>query len=410
MLWYVKWLNVVLTAYNQLLWRHELNNDFSNLRKFVSPEIIFGAGARKNVANYARNFGARKVLLVSDPGVKAVGWVDDIAGLLEQADIDYVTFTSVSPNPRSNEVMAGVDCYREHGCNVIVAVGGGSPMDCAKGIGIVSANGHHILDYQGVDQIVTPIPPLIFIPTTAGTSADVSQFAIINDEAERVKISIISKAVVPDVALVDSDTTETMDSFLRACTGVDALVHAIEAFVSTASGPMTDMFALDAIRLINGNLEQQVANPHDQKLREDIMLGSMKAGLAFSNAILGAVHAMSHSLGGFLDLPHGLCNSMLLEHVIRYNYNSAPDRFKVIAETMGLDVRGLNSPQVQALLLNRVVELKQNVGLYQKLSELGVKIADIPTLSEKAIRDPCLLTNPRKSNKRDVEVVYEEAL
>lgn len=387
-----------------------MNNDFSNLRKFVSPEVIFGAGARKNVANYARNFGARKVLLVSDPGVKAAGWVDDIAGLLEEADIDYVTFTNVSPNPRSNEVMAGVDCYREHGCNVIVAIGGGSPMDCAKGIGIVSANGHHILDYQGVDQIVAPIPPLIFIPTTAGTSADVSQFAIINDETERVKISIISKAVVPDVALVDSDTTETMDPFLRACTGVDALVHAIEAFVSTASGPMTDMFALDAIRLINGNLEQQVANPHDKILRENIMLGSMKAGLAFSNAILGAVHAMSHSLGGFLDLPHGLCNSMLLEHVIRYNYSSAPDRFKVIAETMGLDVRGLNSPQVQALLLNRVVELKQNIGLYQKLSELGVKIADIPTLSEKAIKDPCLLTNPRKSNKRDVEVVYEEAL
>jgi len=387
-----------------------LSKDFSNLRKFVSPEVIFGAGARNNVANYAKNFGARKVLLVSDPGVKEAGWVADISRLLEEAGIEYVTFTNVSPNPRSQEVMEGVDCFREHGCNVIVAVGGGSPMDCAKGIGIVSANGHHILDYRGVDQIVAPIPPLIFIPTTAGTSADVSQFAIINDESERVKISIISKAVVPDVALVDSDTTETMDSFLRACTGVDALVHAIEAFVSTASGPMTDMFALDAIRLINGNLEQQVANPHDQKLREEIMLGSMKAGLAFSNAILGAVHAMSHSLGGFLDLPHGLCNSMLLEHVIRYNFNSAPDRFKVIAETMGLNIKGLTSPQVQAILLDRVIELKANVGLHQKLAELGVKTADIPTLSEKAIKDPCLLTNPRKSNRRDVEVVYEEAL
>ncbi|MCP4288930.1 MAG: iron-containing alcohol dehydrogenase [Gammaproteobacteria bacterium] len=191
---------------------------------------------------------------------------------------------------------------------------------------------------------------------------------------------------------------------------MDALVHAIEAFVSTASGPMTDMFALDAIRLINGNLEQQVANPHDQKLREEIMLGSMKAGLAFSNAILGAVHAMSHSLGGFLDLPHGLCNSMLLEHVIRYNFNSAPDRFRIIAETMGLNIRGLSSLQVQAMLLDRVIDLKKSVGLHQTLAELGVKTADIPTLSEKAIMDPCLLTNPRKSNKRDVEVVYEEAL
>jgi alcohol dehydrogenase class IV len=387
-----------------------MSHDISNLRKFVAPEMIFGAGARKSVANYAKTFGARKVLLVSDPGVEAAGWVEDVSSTLREEGIDHVTFTQVSPNPRSHEVMAGVDFYREHGCNIIVAVGGGSPMDCAKGIGIVSANGRHILDYEGVDQIRAPIPPLIFIPTTAGTSADVSQFAIINDEAERVKISIVSKAVVPDVALVDPDTTQTMDPFLRACTGLDALVHAIEAFVSTASGPMTDMFALDAIRLINGNLEQLAANPADPRLREQIMLGSMKAGLAFSNAILGAVHAMSHSLGGFLDLPHGLCNSILLEHVISYNYSAATDRFKIIAETMGLDTRGLNATEVKARLLARVVELKQNIGLYQKLAEIGVRTADIPTLSAKAIKDPCLLTNPRKSNRRDVEVVYEEAL
>ncbi|WP_428604454.1 alcohol dehydrogenase-like regulatory protein ErcA [Sedimenticola sp.] len=387
-----------------------MSNDLSNLRKFVAPEVIFGSGARKSVANYAKTFGARKVLLVSDPGVEAAGWVDDVSQTLGEAGIDHVTFTQVSPNPRSHEVMAGVDYYREQGCNVIVAVGGGSPMDCAKGIGIVSANGKHILDYEGIDQIRSPIPPLIFIPTTAGTSADVSQFAIINDQSERVKISIVSKAVVPDVALVDPDTTLTMDPFLRACTGLDALVHAIEAFVSTASGPMTDMFALDAIRLINGNLEQQVANPNDERLREQIMLGSMKAGLAFSNAILGAVHAMSHSLGGFLDLPHGLCNSILLEHVINYNYSAATDRFRIIADTMGLDTRGLNSTEVKARLLARVVELKQNIGLYQKLAEIGVRTADIPTLSAKAVKDPCLLTNPRKSNRRDVEVVYEEAL
>jgi len=387
-----------------------MNSNLSNLRKFVSPEVIFGSGARKSVANYAKNFGARKVLLVSDSGVKAAGWVDDISRVLEGEGVEYVIFTDVSPNPRSHEVMAGVEFYKEHNCNVIVAVGGGSPMDCAKGIGIVIANGRHILDYEGVDQIHAPIPPLIFIPTTAGTSADVSQFAIINDESERVKISIVSKAVVPDVALVDPETTQTMDPFLRACTGVDALVHAIEAFVSTASGPMTDMYALDAIRLINSNLEKLVANPDDHQVREQVMLGSMKAGLAFSNAILGAVHAMSHSLGGFLDLPHGLCNSMLLEHVINYNYPSAQDRFKVIAEAMGLEIRGLNSTEVKARLLARVVELKQNVGLYQKLAELGVRTADIPVLSAKALKDPCLVTNPRKSNQRDVEVVYEEAL
>jgi len=387
-----------------------MNNDISNLRKFVSPEIIFGVGARKSVANYARTFGARKVLVVSDPGVVAAGWLEDISALLSEEDIEHVTFTEVSPNPRAEEVMKGAQVYQEHNCNVIVAIGGGSPMDCAKGIGIVCANGKHILDYEGIDTIHLPIPPLIFIPTTAGTSADVSQFAIISDPVEKIKISIVSKAVVPDVALIDPETTMTMDPFLSACTGIDALVHAIEAFVSTGAGPLTDMHALDAMRLINENIVTLVQNPNDIQVREQIMLGSMKAGLAFSNAILGAVHAMSHSLGGYLDLPHGLCNAMLLEHVIDFNYKEANDRFKVVAETMGIDTRGLNTVQIQKALMTRVITLKQDVGLTQKLAESGVHITDIPVLSDHAMLDPCILTNPRKSNKRDVAAVYEEAL
>ncbi|MDO6514457.1 MULTISPECIES: alcohol dehydrogenase-like regulatory protein ErcA [unclassified Neptuniibacter] len=387
-----------------------MSSDISNLRKFVSPEIIFGVGARKSVANYARTFGARKVLVVSDPGVVAAGWLDEICNLLSEADIEYTTFTEVSPNPRANEVMSGAQVYQEAQCNVIVAIGGGSPMDCAKGIGIVSANGKHILDYEGIDTIHLPIPPLIFIPTTAGTSADVSQFAIISDPIEKIKISIVSKAVVPDVSLIDPETTITMDPFLSACTGIDALVHAIEAFVSTGSGPLTDMHALDAMRLINENIVTLVANPYDIKTREQIMLGSMKAGLAFSNAILGAVHAMSHSLGGYLDLPHGLCNAMLLEHVIDFNYKEAHERFKIVAETLGIDTRGLNTKQIQSRLMNTVITLKKDVGLTQKMAETGVHISDIPILSDHALLDPCILTNPRKSNKRDVAAVYEEAL
>lgn len=385
-------------------------SDISNLRKFVSPEIIFGAGARHTVANYASTFGARKVLIVSDPGVVAAGWVADVIASLEAQDIDYAVFTNVSPNPRCEEVMAGAEFYIEQGCNVIVGVGGGSPMDCAKGIGIVSTHGRHILEFVGVDMIDRPIPPLIFVPTTAGTSADVSQFAIISDQAEMIKVSIVSKSVVPDVSLIDPETTVTVAPFLSACTGVDALVHAIEAFVSTGAGPLTDMHALDAIRIINTHLVDLVNNPKDIFLREQIMLGSMKAGLAFSNAILGAVHAMSHSLGGFLDLPHGLCNAMLLEHVINFNYPEAENRFKVIAQTLGIDVRGLTTLQVKQRLIQHLVALKANVGLTQKLGINGVTPSDIPILSAKAMTDPCILTNPRRSNQRDVEVVYEEAL
>ncbi|WP_165675315.1 alcohol dehydrogenase-like regulatory protein ErcA [Metapseudomonas otitidis] len=387
-----------------------MRHDISRLRKFVSPEIIFGAGCRHNVGNYASTFGARKVLVVSDPGVVAAGWVADVEASLAVQGIDYRLFTQVSPNPRVEEVHQGADVYRAEGCNVIVAVGGGSPMDCAKGIGIVVAHGRSILEFEGVDTIRVPSPPLILIPTTAGTSADVSQFVIISNQTERMKFSIVSKAVVPDVSLIDPETTLSMDPFLSACTGIDALVHAIEAFVSTGSGPLTDPHALEAMRLISGNLVEMIANPDDISRREKIMLGSMQAGLAFSNAILGAVHAMSHSLGGFLDLPHGMCNAALVEHVVAFNYNAAPERFRVVAETLGLDVRGLNQTQTRQRLVEHLVAFKRSVGFADTLSLHGVSVSDIPFLSRHAMEDPCILTNPRESSQRDVEVVYAEAL
>ncbi|MGK2188819.1 MAG: alcohol dehydrogenase [Pseudomonadales bacterium] len=387
-----------------------MGHDISALRKFVSPEIVFGAGSRKSVANFASNFGAKHVFLVSDPGVAAAGWVSEIVNLLTDAGIRTTVYTGVSANPRVDEVMAGAELYKSSECDVIVAIGGGSPMDCAKGIGIVVSDGRNILDFEGVDTIVNPPPPMILIPTTAGTSADVSQFAIISDPARRFKFSIISKAIVPDVSLIDPEVTETMSSYLTACTGVDALVHAIEAYVSTGSGPLTDSNALEAIRLINRNLESLVANTADAYLREQIMLASMQAGLAFSNAILGAVHAMSHSLGGFLDLPHGLCNAVLLEHVVAYNFHSAEERFRRIAEAMNIDTRGMSQNEIQKRLMSRIIQLKRTVGLEAKLSELGVRVSDIPSLSGFALQDPCILTNPRKSSLRDVQVVYEEAL
>jgi alcohol dehydrogenase len=387
-----------------------MGHDISALRKFVSPEIVFGAGSRKSVANFASNFGAKHVFLVSDPGVAAAGWVSEIVNLLTDAGIRTTVYTDVSANPRVDEVMAGAELYKSSECDVIVAIGGGSPMDCAKGIGIVVSDGRNILDFEGVDTIVNPPPPMILIPTTAGTSADVSQFAIISDPARRFKFSIISKAIVPDVSLIDPEVTETMSSYLTACTGVDALVHAIEAYVSTGSGPLTDSNALEAIRLINRNLEPLVANTADAYLREQIMLASMQAGLAFSNAILGAVHAMSHSLGGFLDLPHGLCNAVLLEHVVAYNFHSAEERFRRIAEAMNIDTRGMSQAEIQKRLMSRIIQLKRTVGLEAKLSELGVRVSDIPSLSGFALQDPCILTNPRKSSLRDVQVVYEEAL
>lgn len=380
------------------------------LRKFVAPEFIFGLGARRLAGRYAKNFGARRVFVVTDPGVVAAGWAKDVTDSLEEAGLTYTVFSGVTSNPRAEEVMAGAELYQNEGCDVIVAVGGGSPMDCAKGIGIVSTNKKHILEFEGIDQVPTPGPPLICIPTTGGTSADVSQFAIITNVQEKIKFAIISKTVVPDVSLIDPVTLTTMDSYLTACTGLDALTHAIEAFVSNAHSPVTDMNALEAIRLISSNLLRAIVEPDNIKVRANMMLGSLEAGLAFSNAILGAVHAMAHSLGGFLDLAHGECNAILLEHVMAFNFPAATDRYLRIGEAMSLDLRGMSLNEKKSAIVAEVARLKKAAGVERRLAQLGVHRTDVPVLTRKAIKDPCLVTNPRWASRRDIEVVYEEAL
>lgn len=378
------------------------------LRKFVAPEFVFGQGARHLAGRYARNLGARRVLVVSDPGVAAAGWAAEVTASLTEAGLPYVVYSAVSPNPRAEEVMQGAKVYLSEGCDAIVAVGGGSPIDCAKGIGIVSTSGRNILEFEGVDRIKDPMPPLICIPTTAGTSADVSQFAIILDPDEQTKIAIISKAVVPDVALIDPEPLTTMDAYLTACTGMDALVHAIEALVSTASSPVTDLHAIEAIRLISSNLLKSINNPSDIEVRTKVMLGSLEAGLAFSNASLGGVHAMAHSLGGLLDLPHGECNAILLEHVMAYNFVAVEARYRRVGEALGLDLHGV--ADCERAVLSEIKHIKAAVGITRRLGELGVKGSDVGALARKALRDACIVTNPRKPGQRDLEVIYEEAL
>ena len=383
---------------------------FEELRKFVAPEIVFGPGARRLAGRYARNLGARRALLISDPGVVRAGWTSEIASDLAEAGIPTSTYTEVTPNPRAEEVMAGAARARLEGCDVLVAVGGGSVIDAAKGMGIVSANGGHILDYEGVDRVPLPMPPLICVPTTGGTSADVSQFAIFSDTAERTKVAVISKAVVPDLALVDPVTLTTTEPRLAAATGMDALVHAVEAFVSNAHSPLTDLHALQAIRLIWPNLKLSVLNPQDVGLRTQVMLGSLEAGLAFSNASLGAVHALAHSLGGLLDLPHGECNALLLEPVLRFNYPAASERYEQVGAAMGLDLRGMRLREKKAALLAALGQLRTELGLDATLGVWGVHRSDLPELAAHAMRDPCAVTNPRPVVRRDVEVLYEEAL
>ncbi|MEJ2590066.1 MAG: iron-containing alcohol dehydrogenase [Candidatus Thiodiazotropha sp.] len=380
------------------------------MRKFVAPEFIFGIGSRHRVGYYARNLRARRVLIVSDPGVIAAGWANDVKADLDAVGIEHVVFHALTPNPKDHEVMAGAAFYAQQHCDVIVAVGGGSVMDCAKGIGIVYSNACDILSFEGVDRVEVPGPPLICIPTTAGTAAEISQFCIVVNQADHYKMSIISKSLVPDVALVDPETTRTMDPFLAACTGIDALTHAIEAYVSTASSPIADVHALAAVELIWNNLIGAVSGNGGTTALENMMLGSLHAGLAFSNASLGAVHAMAHSLGGYLDLPHGECNALLLEHVIRFNLDASADRYRRIGERMGMDLNRMTDKERSNRITAALSTIRKQAGIEDGLAKRGVHSTDVAALAIHAFKDVCLVTNPRRAKLGDIKAIYDEAL
>ncbi len=380
------------------------------IRKFVAPEFIFGIDARLMVGQYCQKLGGKKILLVTDDGLLNTKWIIEITDVLNSVGIDFVTFSDIVPNPRDFQVMRGTQIYLQNNCNLILAIGGGSVLDCAKGIGIVSTNNSHINNFEGVDRIIHPIPPLICIPTTSGTGADVSQFAIINNINEKYKMAIISKAIVPDVALIDPLVLTTMDSYLSACTGMDALSHAFESYVSNASSPFTDLYSLEAIRLIKNNLNNSILQPDNIQLRGKVMLASLYAGLAFSNASLGCVHSLAHSLGGYLDLAHGECNAILLPHVVDYNFDAAKEKYYYISEVFDINTNKLSATEVKRELMLKLIEINKQIGITATLRQKGVSSDLIPILANKAIKDPCNATNPVPPVKKDLEIIYSSAM
>jgi len=383
-------------------------HNYSEPRKFLVPEFIIGNDCYEMVDIYVETFLGRRVMIVTDPGVIEAGWADEVIKRLKIAGVEYTIFSDLTPNPKDYEVMKGVEIFNSEGCDMIIAVGGGSPMDCAKGIGISSTNMMHVLEFEGVDQVPQPAPPLICIPTTAGTAADISQFAIITDSDRKVKIAIVSKTVIPDISLISAKTTTTMSDELTAATGIDALVHAFEAYVSNASSPITDLNAIRAIDLVFKNLLKAIENPLDLTYRNNMMLASTLAGMAFSNASLGIVHAMAHSLGGFMDLPHGECNALLLENAVEFNYESSAEKYNIIGRTIG--IRSEKNDEIKHELIDRIRDLRKSVGITQRLSDMGVKKDDIGKLAGFAIEDPCVVTNPVMPEISDLEKIYEKTL
>ncbi|SHK70321.1 Alcohol dehydrogenase, class IV [Pseudonocardia thermophila] len=381
------------------------------LAKFHAPEVVFGPGSLSEAAHAALRLGARRPFLATDPGLLAAGWPDELLGHLHEAGLTPHVWYDVTPNPKDHEIEAGYEQYVAAGCDVVLGIGGGSVMDAAKGIALLSSNGGRILDYEGIDKIVFPIPPMVMIPSTSGTGADVSQFCIVTDTKRRNKITIMGRALVPDVSVIDPRLLTTMPDDLNAATGLDALTHAIEAYVSLAHNPLTDTHALQAVSLVVGNLAHTMEEPDDAAARQCMAHAALEAGLAFTNAILGATHAMSHQVGGLLDLPHGVVNGVLLPHVIRFNGEAEPERFRAIAQAMDLGLHP-DTPGADAaeLVAERVRKLADDVGVPRGLAELGVSEADVPRLAELTLQDACLTTNPRPASVADIETMLRAAL
>lgn len=375
--------------------------------KFEVPEIIFGRGLLNQIGACARRLGGHKVFLVSDQGLFSAGWVDKAIRFIIEAGLEVILYDNITSNPKDYEIEAGALEYVRHGADVIVGLGGGSAMDAAKGVAILVSNGGKIRDYVGPDKIIRPLPPLVLCPTTCGTGSDVSQFAIINDTENRCKLTIMSRCVAPDISLTDPDTLETLADEFVCTTATDALSHALEAFFSVASTSLTDVHAVKALRLVSTSLVEAVKERRSDDL-ENLARASLHAGMAFSNSLLGIVHALAHPIGGLYDANHGSINAILLPEVIKYDIPVVTDKLPELA--WGLGHRGDGSiGSSSEIVQERLAAMLDAAGAPRSLRSIGVRREDLPELARRALKDVCIVTSPRQADEKDLLAILERA-
>ncbi len=378
---------------------------------FNIPSVnLLGVGAAKQAGEQAKKLGGKKALLVTDKGLVKLGVAADIQANLETAGLQVVLFDGAEPNPTDKNVEAGLKVYQDNGCDLIVSLGGGSSHDCAKALGVVATNGGSIRDYEGLFKITKPCPPKIAINTTAGTGSEMTFFCVITNTDTHVKMPIAGPQVTPTVAINDPLLMVGLPPALTAATGMDALTHAIEAYVSIIANPITDACALQAIELIGKYLRKAVANGQDLESRDRMAYAEFLAGMAFNNASVGCVHSMAHQLGGYYNLPHGVCNAILLPVVEQYNLIACPERFRDIAIAMGENVEGLSDMDAAEKAIKCMRRLSADVGIPAGIGGLGVKESDFPVLAENAFKDICTLTNPRLINVEKIAALYQAAM
>lgn len=369
----------------------------------LPTKIEYGMGVVRNLPDEASRLGARKVMVVTDRGVREALADAAVIRPLKDAGFELLVFDQVEPNPKDRNVEEGAALAREFGAEALVALGGGSPIDCAKAIAVlVSHGGDRIKKYEGKTAVTRPVLPWIAIPTTAGTGSEVTFSSVITDTAAKYKMTIKSPFMAAKVALVDPELTFTVPPAVTASTGVDALTHAIEAYTVTCSEPISDALALHAISLIAANLRDAVRDGRNARARDGMMMGSLLAGIAFSHSDVGSVHCMAESLGGVYDLPHGVCNAILLPYVMEYNMEYCRDRYANVARAMGAGEDAASAVQA-------VKALCRDVGL-PALKTLGIRESDLDMLADMSARNISTESNPRPMTKKDYLEVFRLAM
>ena len=377
---------------------------------FFMPSVsAMGINCLNEVPTFIKENNFRRALIVTDKVLIEIGLVNKVTELLDSNDIEYIIYDETKPNPTVKNVEDGLNILKENNCDFVISLGGGSPHDCAKGIALLATNGGNIKDYEGVNMSSKPQLPLIAINTTAGTASEMTIFSIITDEDRHVKMALVDKHMTPVMAVNDPMLMTDMPKSLTAATGMDALTHSIEAYVSTNATPITDACAEKSIELISNYLKRAVDNGEDIEARDMMAYAEFLAGMAFNNASLGYVHAMAHQLGGFYDLPHGVCNAILLPYVQEFNAQVSSAKLKKVASIMGVDVSDMSDEKGAIACIDAIKRLAKSIGIPANLSEIGVKVEDFDILATNALKDACGLTNPIVATHEDIVQIFTNA-
>ena len=383
------------------------------INRFILNEVsYFGPGAREVLPKEISRLGLKKAFVATDKDLIKFGVADKVLSVLRDANIPYEVFSEIKPNPTVSNVKAGLAAYAASGADFIIAIGGGSSMDTAKAIGIITNNPEFsdVVSLEGVADTKKKSVPIIALPTTAGTAAEVTINYVITDEENHKKMVCVDPNDIPAIAIVDAELMYTLPKSLTAATGLDALTHAIEGLITKGAWEMSDMFEIKAIEMISRYLETAVNEPNNADARNAMAVAQYIAGMAFSNVGLGVVHGMAHPLGAIFDIPHGVANALLLPTIMEFNAPAALDKYVEIAKAMNVYSAGMTKEEAADAAVKAVKELSVRVGIPQHLSELGIKSEDLPRLAKAAYADVCTPGNLREVTEEIILDLYKKVL